>query len=256
MKNDSVIAKRIIEQAFQQWINPEMEKRKREGKLPSGKIKFRAAQILFSVGGQPLVRINNEVRAVVEAKVKKSMKKGEKVFEKDIESIRAFHLIDEEKDFGHITIVKLTKGWFVGFSFIYDVSKSKKLYDIAIEFMKSAHSDLENKRHRSFIASLYVAAENLAKARLYLLPDKEIRKSKKHGTVHGKVNIYSRSDSIIKVRQKKAFNLLHSLRDAARYEFKFKLTQSKAKELFDSIKSLSKEVFVYLVRFGEVKNRI
>ncbi|HUV42995.1 MAG TPA: HEPN domain-containing protein [Patescibacteria group bacterium] len=254
MKNDALIAKRLIEQTLTNWVNPEIEKRKSEDKLPSD-FRIKAAQVIFSVGGPPLVRINSEVKVIIEAKFNRPIEKGEAVLNKDIEDIRSFRLIDEEKDFGHITIVKLTKGWFVGFSFIYDVSKSKEIYDIAIEFMKSAHAELEAKRYRPFVESAFVAAENLAKARIYLLPDQEIRKTKTHGLVHGKVNRYARTSSIIKTDQKDVFNELKKLRERARYDPRFSMEHKTAEEMFEALRELSKEVFRYLVRFGELSDK-
>lgn len=251
-KNEQLMAKRLIEQTLTNWVNPELEKRKSENKL-SPNFKLKAAQVIFSVGGTPLVRVNNEVKAIVEAKLNRPIKKDEAIFNKDIEDIRSFRLVDEEKDFGHITIVKLKKGWFVGFSFIYDVSKAKELYDIAVEFMKSSSSNLKEKQYRPFIESALIAAENLAKARLYLLPDKEIRKAKTHGLVHGKVNRYARTDSIIKLNYKDAFNELVRLREKARYKPGFKLGSKKANELFKALEELRKEIFIYLVKFGEIE---
>lgn len=254
VKNDQLMARRLIKQTLKNWVNPELEKRKTAGQLPEG-FKLKVAQVIFSVGGSPLVRINSEVKVIVEAKFNRPIKKGEAVFNKDVDDILSFRLIDEEKDFGHITIVRLTKGWFSGFSFIYDVSKSKELYDVAAEFMKSAYADLEEKRYRPFVESALIAAENLAKARIYLLPDEEIRKAKTHGAVHGKVNRYARTNSIIKIDQKDVFNELVRLRDKARYDPKFSLKQESAEKMFEALKGLSREVFIYLVRFGELENR-
>ena len=250
--NDQLIAKRLVEQTLTNWVNPELERRKATGELKDSFV-LKAAQIIFSVGGKNLVRINGEVKVIIEAKINRPIKKGEEIFNKDVDDIRSFRLVGEEKDFGHITIVHLTKGWFVGFSFIYDVSKSKKLYDIAIEFMKSAYSDLENKQYRPFVESALIAAENLAKARIYLIPDQEIRKAKTHGLVHGKVNSYAKTDSLIKISYKDGFNKLVKLRDKARYSPHFSMNHNEAEIIFKSLKEMSKEIFIYLVRFGEVE---
>lgn len=249
-QNDQAMAKTLIEQTLINWVNPELERRKSAGELPKDFV-LKAAQVIFSVGGKNLVRINGEVKAIAEAKINRPIKKDEAVFNKDIDDIRSFRLTEEEKDFGHITIVHLTKGWFVGFSFIYDVSKSKKLYDIAIEFMKSAYADLENKRYRPFVESALIAAENLAKARIYLIPDQEIRKAKTHGLVRGKVNSYAKTDSIIRVGYKDGFNKLVKLRDKARYSPDFSMNHDEAVGIHQSLKDMSKEIFTYLVRFGE-----
>lgn len=253
-KNEQLMAKRLIEQTLTNWVNPELEKRKSENKL-SPNFKLKAAQVIFSVGGTPLVRINNEVKAIVEAKLSRPIKKGEAIFNKDIEDIRSFRLVDEEKDFGHITVVRVTKGWFVGFSFIYDVSKSKELYDIGVEFMKSAYSDLQEKRYRPFVESLFVAVENLSKARIYLLPDQEIRKKRiKHSVVKKKVEMFSKTGDIIKIDHSNVFLELLKLRDQARYDTGFSMVAKEAVRLFQAVRGLSKEIFIILVRYGEIES--
>lgn len=244
------MAERLIEQTLKNWVNPELENRKTTGALQEGFV-LKAAQVIFSVGGQTLVRINGEVKAIVEAKINRSINKGEAIFNKDIDDIKSFRLVDEEKDFGHITIVHLTRGWFVGFSFMYDLSKSKQLYDMAIEFMGSAYVDMENERYRPFLESSWIAAENLAKARIYLLPDQEIRKAKTHGLVQSKVNSYARTNSVIKTEYKDVFNKLVKLRNNARYNPEFKMTSKDAENIYKSLKTMSDEILLYIVQFNE-----
>jgi len=127
--------------------------------------------------------------------------------------------------------------WLLMHNIIYDVSKSKSFYDIAAEFLKSAYKDLQEQRFRPFVESLSIAAENLARARIYLLPDKEIRKIRKHGGIQSRVNIYARTDSVIKTGQKDAFNNLMKLRDNARYNPSFSLNREDADNLFNQIKN-------------------
>jgi len=111
---DKLLAERLIEQTLRVWVNPELEKRKKAGDL-KGNFILKAAQIIFTVSGQNTIRINGEVKAIVEAKINRKIKKGEAIFNKDVDDIRSFRLLDEEKGFGHITIIHLSKGWFVGF---------------------------------------------------------------------------------------------------------------------------------------------
>lgn len=249
VQNDQLMAKRLIRQTLTNWVNPELERRKTEGKLGEDFV-FKAAQVMFSVGGPPVVRINSEVRAIVEAKINRSIQKGEKVLNKDIEDIRAFKLVSDDKDFGHITLLRLTKGWFVGFSFIYDVSKSRELYGLASEFLKSAQRDLLDGRYKPFVESLSIAFENLARARIYLFPDKEIRKAKTHRTVHAKVNIYSRTNSIIKTSQKDVFNRLSTLRGKARYDPGFRLSHAEAKKMLATVEEFGEGINTLLTRYG------
>lgn len=253
-KNEQLMTRRLIEQVFTNWVNPELEKRRNEGKLPSD-FNLKVAQVIFSVGGLPVVRVNNEVKVIVEARFNRPVNKGEAIFDRDIEDIRSFKLIEKERDFGYITVIKLTKGWFVGFSFIYDVSKSKARYEIAQEFIKSAHHSLSNKLYRPFVESAFIAAENLAKARLFLLPDQDIRKKRvKHSVTKRKVEMFSKTGSIIKPEHSDLFVELLRLRDQARYDPGFKLKRLDASKLFDLLKDLNKEVFLLLVRYGGISN--
>ena len=256
MTNDPLIAKRIIEQAFTNWINPELERRKAKGQLPNG-LKLRAAQVIFSVDGSKIVRVNGEVKVLMEAKVNRKIEKGEPVLDKDVDLISSIKLLENEMDFGHITIIRLSKGWFVGFNFEYNVSTAKAFYDMSIDFMKSAHRDLTQKNYRPFIESLFVASENLSKARISLLPDKDIRKKRiNHKIIKKKIELYSLTDKNIKSNHSNTFISLLKLRDQARYDPSFTMTDEKAKNLFESMKKLSNEVSGYLVRFNETSKKV
>jgi len=240
--SDSLMAKRLIEQALTNWVNPELERRKTNGKLTDGFI-LRSAQVLFSVDGTQIIRLNEEVKAVVKAKINRKNEKGEQLLDKDVDDIHSIRLLKEESDFGHITILRLSKGWFVGFSFLYDVSKSKGFYDIATEFMKSANYDLEQKRYRPFIESLFVAVENLCKARITLLPDEDMRKIRvSHRVTKKKIGMYSRTSNVIKTAYSNTFVELLKLRDKARYDPNFSLKQEDAEAFFKSVTEQSKDV--------------
>jgi hypothetical protein len=66
-KRDDLMTKNLVKQAFELWLNPEIKRRAERGEITLP-LRLSQAQILFSVGGKPIVRLNDEVKAVVQAK--------------------------------------------------------------------------------------------------------------------------------------------------------------------------------------------
>lgn len=244
---DKEFSQNLINQVFTNWVNPELKRREQIGRLPKGFI-LKAAQIILTVDGASEVRINGEVKARVEVKVKKAVEKGALVYHDDVEHIRSILLIDEEKDFGHITIFKVKDSWHIGFSFLYDSSKSDQFLKIAIRFLQTAKRDLKDGEMRSLVESLSVAMENLAKARIYLLPDKEIRKAKTHKTIKTRLNIHAKTSNIITSEQKDTFNKLLDLRDTARYDPNFSLEKKKASQFLGIVEKMKNEIQILIAR--------
>jgi uncharacterized protein (UPF0332 family) len=231
----------FLKQCFTLWINPEIEKRKKEGKI-SDKFIIVRAQILLPLGSPAIVRLNNEVKAVVKAKINKKIEKDQLLYESDVESIEEISLTDEEKDFGHATFILFKGHWILSFSFIYDKTKSQSFNKIGQQYLQSATYDLKNKNYRPFIESLSVSAENFAKARLYLLPDLEVRKLKKHSSLARKVCFYAKTSNIISSDFKDSFNSLLKLRDKARYNPDFSIKVREARALHEAVDNFKKEV--------------
>lgn len=231
----------LFNQVMSLWVKPEIEKRRKENRLPDS-FKLKAVQVIFSIGSTPIVRLNDEVKVLIKAKAKRKIIKGELVYENDIKEIKELQLVDDERDFGHITIIFFKKSLSMGFSFIYDTSQSKKFLELGNEYLKSAEVDYRNELFRPMIESLSIAAENFAKARLYLLPDKEIRKAKKHGLIQSKVNIYSRTSNIIGQEFRGVFNDLQNARDKARYNPDYSISKTKANKTIETLKKMSSEI--------------
>jgi hypothetical protein len=186
------------------------------------------------------------------AKIKRAVNKGETVYDKDIENIKKLYLTDEEKDFGHITIVLFKGHWVIGFSFIYDVTKSKELLEIGQAYLKTPENDYHTQNFRPMVESLSVAAENLAKARIYLLPDESIRKAKKHGLVWSKVNLYSKTSNIITTNFKDTFNKLQTIRDNARYNPAFTFNPKDAKKMLNDVQKIQIDI-LHWINYAAIK---
>lgn len=240
VKVEQSFADSLLNQYMSVWITPEIQKRKDAGNLPDT-FSLERAQVLFCLGMPPIIRLNEEVDIKIKIKVNKSIQKGEAVFAKDIDEVAEIKNQDDEDDFAFLILIKLSDKWCMAFNFEYDASKSKQFLKLGAEFYSSAENEYGKQRFRQMIEPLSIAAENFAKARIYLIPDRTIRKTKTHGSIKAVVNIHAR-DGTIKAHQKSAFNKLLELRDPARYDPSFGLTPEKAKELLDAIRSIAEEV--------------
>lgn len=235
VEDDNQMYEKLLSQVFEFWVNPEVERRGVE------RFNLRSAQIIFCIGSSPMVRLNEEVKVIAAAKLNKSVKKGETIFEGDIDSIEKLNLVEDEKDFGHITIVLHRGVWVISFSFNYDVTKTQMFMKIGDDFLMSAIKDMEFKNWRPMLENLSIAAENFAKARLFLLPDDIVRKSRTHQGLQGRVNIHARNETI-SASFKDAFNELLHTRDKARYELDFSFDESKAGKYIEVIESTKAEI--------------
>lgn len=236
--DESKMAQNLINQAFSVWINPELERRKKANLLPTG-FSLQYAQIIFTLSGKNLVRINSEVKTIIKAKVNQAVKKGQPITASMIDNLESFSLIDEEKDFGHLTLAKLQSTWHVGFDFRYNLSKPREFHAIGKDFLSQAKKALDGKNYRPMVECLFIGAENLLKAKLFLYPDETIRKAKTHQGVQMRVNHHARTTKILTEDHRNTFNELTSLRDKARYDTAFKITEQEAQDMFKVIKELS-----------------
>lgn len=243
----------FLKNVFEMWVNPEVVKRKSQ-EIIDNNFELKAAQIIFPIGSENIVRLNNEVKIILDVAYKPEYKnEGTEIKLSDllekVQHIRGMRLTENDIDFGHITVLRVGDVWISSFSFIYDISKSKAFYEKGKKFLKSAKSDIESGNYDPAIESLSVAAENLALARLYLLPDKEIRSSKTHGTIQSKVNRYAKSTDIINSSYKNAFNTLLKKRDEARYDVEFSTSENEVKGLATSIEDLAREILGFITLY-------
>lgn len=85
----------ILGQALELWINPEIERRMAEGRVPED-FALVAAQIVFEVGHTTAVRLNEEVRAVARFIAARAIAKGEDVMVDDLAGLEGVELTDED----------------------------------------------------------------------------------------------------------------------------------------------------------------
>ena len=221
------------------FIIPEIERRKKEG-LVDGNYFPEKIQIIFTIDGFKEIRFDGEVRALIVTN------KGEATVNDNFNveglSIEKLDRVEDETEFGHVTLVHIRDLWMIAFDFRYGIRASQNNYKIGKEFLDAARYCYENKNYRAMCANLYISAENFAKARFFLRPDSDLRKTKKHEAIAAKVNIHYKSTKIINSEYRETFNYLKDNYDKCRFGERFNIKEEKTSKCIEAIQKFSDEI--------------
>jgi len=235
------ITKNFLKNLMDIWIAPEIERRKRVGKIDDT-FKLRGFQIIFHPddGTFNKIRLNDEVKAIAKCKMLKAKKSKEFVYENDIESIESVEL-PNRKNFGHVTGLFIKGAWNVFFDFRYNQKIVQKHLSAAKEFLGSAEDNLTKKRLMPFYDNCFSCAELLARGLLLQLPNKELKISKSHDFVNKELTNWAKLGNT-KPEYAQLLSKLYGLRSSARYlnstEFLKEKPQDTLKileEMFESV---------------------
>ncbi len=178
-KMDNEVKQRVFQQVMDIWINPEIEKRRKEGIIKDG-TQITKMQIVFSLDNGNKIRLNDEVKAIITGKATRNIQKGEAIYEKDLSGIENIQLTDEDTNCGHITLLLFKNNWIICFDARYNKDIIKEHIIASKEFYESAKESLEKNRLRPFYENAFAVAELSAKGILLTLPDKKILEGKNH----------------------------------------------------------------------------
>ena len=237
---DEEMKQRLFQQVMDIFIIPEIERRRKEGSIKDG-VLITKMQIVFSLDkGKNEVRLNEEVKAIANAKANKPIKKDEIVYEIDIDAIEKIELTDEDVNCGHITLLLFKNNWIISFDFRYNKERVKTHIEASKEFYESAINSLDNNRLRPFYENAFASAELSAKGVLLMLPDKKILEGKNHKDRINKFENWAKLGNV-KMEFSTTLSGLSELRDSARY-----LHSNKFKEEDPhKIKNIIKEMIVF-----------
>lgn len=248
---------RTIRQTMDVWVLPEILRRQAAGKLPTP-VELSWVQVVFKSDGKNVVRINDEVRGTGGVRVKDPSKikhQGGLIYDSDVKDILSINLVEDERDFGHITIFFHGDQAHLSFSAIYDASKSLKLVSISKEFLDSAEANLKADRLRTAVADLYFALENIAKARVMHFAEKAVQgkrgRTASHSIIKKTIRKYATSIQVFGEDFEKCYELLFDAmnKQNVRYNPKFSvkkddLTQALVclREYLAQVESVAKGV--------------
>jgi len=237
---DETIKQRVFQQVMDIFIIPEIERRRKEGKIKDG-TGITKMQIVFSLDkGSNEIRLNEEVKAVAKAKINRSINKDEIVYEIDIDAIEKIELTDEDVNCGHITLLLFKNNWIISFDFRYNKERVKNHIDASKEFYETAVDSLDKSRTRAFYENAFASAELLAISVLLTLPSKEILECRNHKKRLSQFKDWADLGNV-KMEFSTTLSGLSELRDSARY-----LHSDKFKgEDPNKIKEIIKDMIVF-----------
>jgi len=241
MNNNLEFYERVFQQFMDLFVKPAISERQAKGELQRP-LPLNAAQIIyFPDGRRPLVRINSEIRAISEVKLKKGIgkKSGEPVYENEIEGLESIKLADQDDiDCGHATLIRLNDTWTIAFDFTYNKGLAKKHIETAVQFLEVAETAHARRHWSPFVDNLFSAAELAARAILLAVPEKHFREKPTHKGIHSRFNRFANVGNA-KREHRAAFNKLSSLRGRARYlKGELLLNEADATTLLLSIKEM------------------
>lgn len=228
---------RFVEQFFELWINPEIERRHKEGRLPEDFVLF-AAQVIMNFDSPTEVRLNKEVKAVVRGESSRPTTKGEMVSIDDmLEDIKTIELTQHDPNAGHLTMLLHRGQWFIAFDFRYNAKLVLEHLKTAQQYLDSAAASITRGHLRVFVDNLFSAVELTAKGAL-LMHNKTVFSSHKHGVIHSRFNQWGRLGNIDS-RYTRLLNRLSSLRPGLRYVQKdVTLTTEEAESMLEIAKDM------------------
>lgn len=234
-----------VRQFMDIFVTPEVTRRQEKGELPRP-LELRAAQIIFYADGRrPEVRINSEVKAIGEMKLKDGISKntGDPVYENELDGLEDIALTqDDDPDCGHATLLQFNGVWFLAFDFIYNKALAKRHIEGAKQFIEAAEYSLTRKHWRAYVDNLFSAAELLAKAVLLAYwSDPRFRRKPSHEIIHSRYNKFAHLGNVDSFHAQ-VFNRLSRMRYPARYAGSdFALSEDEAGELLAGTKSMLQE---------------
>lgn len=257
--DEQEIQERLADPTFQQtvfnnlmevFVLPNIKRRQEKGELPDP-LHLMAAQVLIYPDERPTeVRVNEEVRAIAEMKLKPDVEvmPGDPIYTHQLESVSNFRLTeDDDPDCGYIILLQIEGRWTGNFNFIYNRGLSQKHIKAARQFFETAKYALEKRYWPVFVDTLFSASELAVKA-LMMGHHADLRHAKKHNRVHSVFNQFARMGNV-EEEQRDTFNQLSQLRPTARYLHKdVEFNEAEAQQMLETVREMIEGLEVFLNR--------
>lgn len=229
------------------FVKPEITRRQSDENAARPYSLQRAQIIFYPDGKKPTVRLNDEVKILVEVKLKddvpQNFKIGDPVTWDNIERIERTKLTnDDDPNCGHATLLFINGGWHVSFDFIYNRALSRSHLEAAKQFLLAAAIAKDKKHWAVFIDNLCSASELTAKAYLLSSPDSTVKSAKSHNLVKSRANKHGQLGNLQKSHVE-SFNKVWRLRNPARYlEGTLSINDEEADSLIKDLEDFSSYV--------------
>jgi len=194
---DQKEAAHLLEQSFQLWFNPEIQRRRDRGVISSS-YPLWAGQVIMDLELEsPIVRLNEEVHAFVHGKAARPITAGEAVaLETDLLSLDRISLSNEFPNAGHLTALVFKGTWVISIDFQYNAARIQSQLSCADQFLSAARHCVQSNLAIAAIDNLYDAVQLMAKCFLIAYPDKQVLESTSHGFIETKLNLIGKQGQV------------------------------------------------------------
>lgn len=213
---DEEFGRRVLEQAFELWFRPELDRRAASGAVPPGFVMWGGQVVLNLDRDHPEVRINNEIRGVFQAKATRQIAVGEAVGLGDFDDILGMQLTNEDANAGHLTAFLHKSHWFLFFDFRYNATRIEEQLASADQFLAAAEFSVSRQHGVSAVDNLYDAVQIMAKSFLLMYPDHRVLESRTHGFIETRFNLEGKLKNV-PAYSVRLMNRLKELRPKTRY---------------------------------------
>ena len=213
--SESEFTKRVLQNAFDLWFEPEIKRRQESGTLPTP-FKLWAAQVILDLGQPPEINFNEQLKGALAGEMTGPVEVGQQVSLAEIGDLGAFHLTTEHPDAGHLTAVMHRGKWYLFFDFRYNASRIDRHFRVAQQFVDTAAYTLEKGYLNAGIENLFAAVELMAKSLLLIHPDERLLAKTKHRFVATEFNRYGKHDNVPR-EFVETLNELSNVRNRARF---------------------------------------
>jgi uncharacterized protein (UPF0332 family) len=231
----------LLNDIFNLFVLPEIKRRKETNSLPEPFV-LKRAQIIFYPDGKRKneIRLNSEVKVLADMKIKGgiSKKKGEPIYENEVEGLKGLRLTDkDDPDCGHITLVDIFNKWIIAFDLRYNKALAKKHVESAKHFHELAQFAFNKEYYASCLDCLFSAAELASKATLLPMADAKFRKRATHYVIYSKYNQFADLGNVDPVFRE-TLNKLSSLRARARYFADVPIVPEEIKTFLENVNNM------------------
>jgi len=168
--NNDDFSKNTFQHLMNFFILPEINKRQAKGELPIPVELIKVQIVFYPDERRHQIRINDEVSAIAELKLKKGVgkKKGEPIIQHETEGIGEIQLTQkDDPNCAHVLLLNIGEKWLLSYDFRYNKALSKEFIKRSNEFIECAEFSYQKKYWGSFVDNLFSASELLATSILY-----------------------------------------------------------------------------------------
>jgi hypothetical protein len=234
--DDKEMGNTLFNHVIQIWVNPEIERRIKNGRLPNQPYRLYAAQIVsFTDGRENIIRLNEEVKTEIVGIASRTMRLNEKVvLDEGLKQINNLQLTKEDDlNAGHLTMIFFKGQWFINFDFRYNKQKARERLDAAAEFLQAAKMDREKLLLRPMAENLFAAIELCIVAQMLLQADINYIKNQHHTGTESRYTKFVDLGNP-KLEYKDTYLQLKNMRKSGRYLQKdFSLPLEEADRFFE-----------------------